>query len=187
MLWVEVLNVPNALDGFVFNAKEIEMPLGMQNFDSLKSSGNGKIDIPQAGGMKRFSMVFICLFFILIFAKEDGAPVPGTDYFPISASDWVYMVKHHEDFSENQKVRAAYQALALKLDEACNCGVTTRVLEVSNNEGRFWEKRWKDWPNNFIENQRVLDVLMNTIENLKVSGYNAPLTVPSATNERIRW
>jgi hypothetical protein len=105
---------------------------------------------------------FVLSFIICIFAGE-----PGKDYFPTSANDWVYMSKW-PDFSDAQKTRAAYQAIAIKIDENCDCNTVYKISLVSNNGGRFWERSWKNWQNNYTENQKILDILINTIDNLKI-------------------
>jgi hypothetical protein len=110
----------------------------------------------------------VILFAYVVFSNEGGRPTPGKTYFPISTSDWVFMAKYHNDFSDSQKTRAAYQAIAMKLDEVCNCNVVGKVNSVSNNGGRFWEEAWKVWSNNFIENQKVLDVIINSIDSLNI-------------------
>jgi|WetSurMetagenome_2_1015567.scaffolds.fasta_scaffold916804_1 hypothetical protein len=111
---------------------------------------------------KNFKILFIISIITCSFAGE-----PGKDYFPTSAADWVYMSKYDKNFSDSQKTRAAYQAIAIKLDEICNCNTVYKVSLVSNNGGRFWEGCWKTWQNNYTENQKVLDIIISTIDSLK--------------------
>jgi hypothetical protein len=115
------------------------------------------------------------LFSVLILAAEDGKSVPGVDYFPVTADDWAYMAKYHENFSDNQRTRAAYMALAMKLDEICNCGTVEKIKAVSNNDGRFWGDAWKNWSNNNTENRKVLDIIIATLDNLEPRQYTPPV------------
>jgi hypothetical protein len=117
-----------------------------------------------------------------------GPPAPRRDYFPTSADDWIYMAKYHDSFSDMQKMRALLQGLAMKLGQKCDCGIVNKVNAASNNEGRFWESAWYGWKNNMIENQKIIDIIVATIDSMDFKkDSNETLKVKKDTSNLRLW